>query len=64
MFNDILNEYLQKYNATLVVGIMYEQFEIAEKNGIYYVFEQGKLVNRANTLQQAKELIHTINSGC
>jgi hypothetical protein len=64
MFNEVLNKYLEKCNAPAVVGIMYEQFEIAEKNGVYYIFENSKLINKANTLQQAKELINTINSGC
>lgn len=64
MFNDILNKYLEFYNAKTIVGIKYEQFEIAEKNDVFYIFEQGKIIGYKKTLKEAKELVNTINSGC
>lgn len=64
MFNEKLNKYLQMFSAASIEGIMYEQYQIAEKNGTYYIFEHNKIINHAKTLQQAKELINTINSGC
>jgi len=64
MFNEVLNKYLQMCNAPLISGIMYEQFEIREKNNEFFIFEQGKYVNKANTKQLARELINTIISGC
>lgn len=64
MFIDILNKYLEYYNARQSLGVVYEQFEIAEKNGTYYIFDNGKIINYKKTLKEAKELIDSINSGC
>lgn len=64
MFHDVLNKYLQHYGSSMVEGIMYEQFTIAEKNSTYYIFENNKIINHAKTLKEAKQLIDSINSGC
>lgn len=63
-FTDILNKYLEEYNAPPIEGVMYEQFNICEKKGFYYIFEQSRLVASTKTLKQAKELVDSIISGC
>ena len=63
-FKDLLNKYLQEHNAPPIAGISYEQFNICETKGVYCIFEQTQHVASTETLQQARELIDTINSGC
>lgn len=63
-FIDVLNKYLEEYNAPPIEGVMYEQYNICEKKGFYYIFEKTKLVASTKTFNEAKELIDSINSGC
>jgi hypothetical protein len=65
-FDCILNKYLAEYNVNPIEGIMYEQFNIVEKKGYYYLLhaKENKIKGSAKSMQQAKELVNTINSGC
>ena len=63
-YMNILNRYLEEYNAAPVSGISYQQYDICETEGCYQVLEQTRLVASTDTLQQAKELIDSITSGC
>jgi len=63
-FKDLLNKYLEEYNAPPIEGISYEQFNICENKGFYYIFENTKLIASTKTLKEARELVDTINSGC
>ena len=65
-FDTILNKYLEEYNANPIEGIMYEQFNIVEKKGFYYLLntKENKIKGSAKSLEKAKELVNTINSGC
>jgi len=63
-YMNILNRYLEEYNAAPVSGISYQQYDICGTEGCYQVLEQTRLVASTDTLQQAKELIDSITSGC
>ena len=63
-FNSLLNKLLEEHNATPIEGIAYEQCFIVEKKGFYYVFLNNRIVHHGKTIQEMKEYINSINSGC
>lgn len=64
MFVDLINKHLRELNHPEVDGVHYEQYRIVESKECFHVFENQRIVGRAQTLLQAKELVNTIVSGC
>ena len=65
-FNDLLNKYLLEHNSNPIEGIIYEQYNIVEKKGFYYIFnlKENKIIGSGKSIRDVKEKIDTINSGC
>jgi hypothetical protein len=63
-FTDLLNKYLEEYNASPIEGVIYQQYNICEKKGIYYISEGNRIIRSTKTLKEAKELVDSITSGC
>jgi len=65
-FRELLNKYLEECNASPIDGILYEQYNIVEKKGYYYIFnlKENKIIGSGKTLKEVKETIDSINSGC
>lgn len=58
-----LNKILEHYNSA-PIETMYEQFTLSNFNGVIIIQEGNKDIAVVDSIQKAKELIHTINSGC
>ena len=65
-FLDLINKYLIESNHPIIEGIKYQQYGIVEKKGFFYIFnEQGdKIISSFETLEEAKQRIDSIVSGC
>jgi len=65
-FNDILNKYLIDYNSQPLEGIIYEQYNIVEKKGFFYILDrkQNRIIGSGKTVSEVKEKINSIISGC
>jgi hypothetical protein len=63
-FDSILENLLKEHNGSLLEGVQYENYRIAEKNSFYYIFANNKIIGSAKTFREAKERCDTINSGC
>lgn len=65
-FNSLLEKYLIEYNSNIIEGILYEQFNIVEKKGFYYIFNEkrDRIIKSCKSFQEAREYIDSINSGC
>lgn len=59
-----LNQILEYYNSAPIKDIFYEQFTLSEFNGVIIVKEGERDIAVVDSIQKAKELIHSINSGC
>lgn len=59
-----LNRLLEQYNSAPIKDIFYEQFSLSEFNGVVIIKEGKRDIAVVDSIQKAKELIHTINSGC
>jgi hypothetical protein len=59
-----LNQILEHYKAAPIKDIFYEQFTLSEFNGVVIVKDGERDIAVVDSIQKAKELIHTINSGC
>jgi len=65
-FNDIINRYLIECNANPLDGILYEQYNIVEKKGYFYILDlkENRIIGSAKTLISAKQRVDSIISGC
>ena len=63
-FDCILNKYLKEYNASIIEGVVYEQYIIKQNKDLFYIEDDERLIWQGSSIKEAKEFINTVNSGC
>ena len=63
-FTTLINSELERLGKAPLEGIYYEQFRLVENNQAIQILEGDRTIAEVESIEKAKEHIHTINSGC